>query len=246
MTASSPPAPKPTAAGGPPAELTPPFHHIPGLPNLGTLEVTPQQQQQMQQMHPANSSSSNMAKSSLDELGITHVFDLRSADEVKSREGWVGSKIREWDGAQRVFAPVFTEEDYSPEAIARRWGQFSEGDTGFVLAYERILEVGAHADHPYAPFRTILAHLASEEEPTPILVHCSAGKDRTGIICALLLSLAGVEDEVIAHEYNLTEVGLSQRKQEFVEALIKAGPSRVRGTRPRGWSVRGKKLCALP
>ncbi|KAH8838444.1 hypothetical protein MCOR27_006650 [Pyricularia oryzae] len=246
MTASSPPAPKPTAAGGPPAELTPPFHHIPGLPNFRDIggyaaaaaaDAADASGQQQQQQHgqklfrrnlvfrasePSKLTDEGVAK--LQELGITHVFDLRSADEVKSREGWVGSKIREWDGAQRVFAPVFTEEDYSPEAIARRWGQFSEGDTGFVLAYERILEVGAHADHPYAPFRTILAHLASEEEPTPILVHCSAGKDRTGIICALLLSLAGVEDEVIAHEYNLTEVGLSQRKQEFVEALIKAGP----------------------
>lgn len=154
MTASSPPAPEPTAAAGPPAELTPPFHHIPGLPNFRDIggyataaaaaaaadSSTDQQQQNGQNgqklfrrnlvfraSEPSKLTDEGVAK--LQNLGITHVFDLRSADEVKPREGWVGSKIREWDGAQRVFAPVFTDEDYSPEAIARRWGQFSEGDT---------------------------------------------------------------------------------------------------------------------
>lgn len=55
----------------------------------------------------------------------------------------------------------------------------------------------------------------------PILLHCSAGKDRTGVICALILSLCGVEDEVVAHEYSLTDLGLKSRHGEFVAHLIK-------------------------
>jgi protein tyrosine/serine phosphatase len=66
-------------------------------------------------------------------------------------------------------------------------------------------------------YRTILLHLANEPEK-PLIVHCTAGKDRTGVICALVLSLCGVDDEVVAHEYSLTEVGLPT---EWKEAVIK-------------------------
>jgi hypothetical protein len=40
------------------------------------------------------------------------------------------------------------------------------------------------------------------------LIHCSLGKDRTGVVFALLLSLAGVPREVVAAEYNLSEEAL--------------------------------------
>jgi protein tyrosine/serine phosphatase len=52
-----------------------------------------------------------------------------------------------------------------------------------------------------------------------LLVHCTAGKDRTGVICAVILSLCGVSDEIIAEEYNLTDIGLRERHEEFVTYL---------------------------
>ncbi|XP_053990673.1 uncharacterized protein LOC128882883 isoform X2 [Hylaeus volcanicus] len=39
----------------------------------------------------------------------------------------------------------------------------------------------------------------------PILIHCSLGKDRTGILSMLLLSILGASDESIIHDYVLTE-----------------------------------------
>jgi protein-tyrosine phosphatase len=38
----------------------------------------------------------------------------------------------------------------------------------------------------------------------PALVHCSAGKDRTGIVVALILAVLGVPDELIAADYELS------------------------------------------
>ena len=38
----------------------------------------------------------------------------------------------------------------------------------------------------------------------PVVVHCMAGKDRTGVVCALTLSLLGVSDDDIAADYALT------------------------------------------
>lgn len=88
------------------------------------------------------------------------------------------------------------------------------------MAYSSILTSAADPDHPYAPFQTILNYLASPN-PSPMLVHCTAGKDRTGVICALILSLCGVDDETVAREYELTQLGLAARKDEFVAHLLR-------------------------
>ncbi|MYM61827.1 tyrosine-protein phosphatase [Pseudomaricurvus sp. HS19] len=39
---------------------------------------------------------------------------------------------------------------------------------------------------------------------TPLLIHCSGGKDRTGVACALILALLGVEQETIVEDYMLS------------------------------------------
>jgi protein tyrosine/serine phosphatase len=51
-------------------------------------------------------------------------------------------------------------------------------------------------------------------------VHCTAGKDRTGVLCALLLSLCGVEDDIVAGEYALTEAGLGHWTELLVSAVM--------------------------
>ena len=49
-----------------------------------------------------------------------------------------------------------------------------------------------------------------------ILIHCHAGKDRTGITSALLLTLAGVSKEVAAEDYALTSECLRQLDEEWL------------------------------
>jgi len=49
-----------------------------------------------------------------------------------------------------------------------------------------------------------------------ILVHCMGGKDRTGLISALLLDLAGVDRETIAADYALTQEYRRERDDEYV------------------------------
>lgn len=51
-------------------------------------------------------------------------------------------------------------------------------------------------------FRALFAHLL--EDSAPLVIHCTAGKDRTGFACALILHTLGVPDEVISEDYLLT------------------------------------------
>ncbi|ROV94931.1 hypothetical protein VSDG_07130 [Cytospora chrysosperma] len=158
-----------------------------------------------------------------DQLSITHVYDLRSQTEIERDTRNGGRHVKEWDGAKRIFVPVFLHEDCSPEAIALRYANFSsESSEGFVQVYARILEAGSSPTGSQ-PFAVILRHLASPSPPA-LLAHCTAGKDRTGVICALVLSLCGVPDEVVAHEYSLTDLGLKERKEEFISHLILEDP----------------------
>lgn len=78
-----------------------------------------------------------------------------------------------------------------------------------------MLENGSYA------FKSVLLFLRDHEN-VPIIFNCTAGKDRTGVMAMIILLLLGVENHIIAKEYELTTIGLipnhAQIKKEFFEA----------------------------
>lgn len=76
--------------------------------------------------------------------------------------------------------------------------------------------------------------LYTEEANYPILVHCTQGKDRTGIIIALVLIMAGAPVEGIIEDYNMSEewseemhqklVGVTSRTENTVDPLLARAP----------------------
>ena len=62
-------------------------------------------------------------------------------------------------------------------------------------------------DHYQDGIAAVLSAIA-DAPPSGVLVHCHAGKDRTGLIAALLVAVADVADEVIAEDYALSAVML--------------------------------------
>ena len=188
------------------------------------------------------------------QLGVAHVFDLRSESEVA--KGWsnapepdgpgqpkdssdkrnderddnvsFNSADPDWlrfmheVGVSRTWVPVFLKSDYSPEKIALRYQKYMDADVqGFVGAYRDILKSGGPA------YRTILQYLvtldaSSGRQAQGALVHCTAGKDRTGVFFGVLFDFLGVPRSQIADEYNLTEPGLAVVREEIVPRLLKS------------------------
>lgn len=82
--------------------------------------------------------------------------------------------------------------------------------------YLRMLEQGADGIGPI--FETL-----AQEGQLPAVIHCAAGKDRTGIVSALILRALGVPDATIVADYALTD-----RNVMRVILCMQAGGSRFR------------------
>ena len=94
----------------------------------------------------------------------------------------------------------FSNDDYSPQAIAIRYTNLMTCWSTYVNVYEDMLEFGINA------YKTIFEYIRDVNQP--FVFHCTAGKDRTGMLGMLILLLAGVDRNTIAKEYELTTVGL--------------------------------------
>ncbi|KAG0201183.1 hypothetical protein BGX28_005930 [Mortierella sp. GBA30] len=144
----------------------------------------------------------------LEALNINDVFDLRSYPEAERRGTFESENIR------RHHIPVFTEVDYSPAQIAVRFTMYLGGTEGFAEAYMSMIPNIRQFLPP------ILDHIVKRR--TPFIVHCTAGKDRTGVVCALLQMICGVDEEQIAWEYELTSRCMAIREEDvnFLRSTI--------------------------
>lgn len=149
-------------------------------------------------------------------LGIRLVADLRSAAE---RSQWptkpaLLQRVRHlcWDTP--IDSEIPPAEQSALHALVER-----EGDPERVQ--QRLIDRYARIPDAYATqFGQLFDEIASAE--TPILIHCSAGKDRTGVAVALLLDLIGVDRSDILDNYALSEAMLDWSRLD-VTATLGAG-----------------------
>ena len=130
----------------------------------------------------------------LEPLGLRTVIDLRSAPELDERG--------------RFPVDVHPVVFHHLPIVDATWADVErpkyERDEDFLIwAYQEMLTIGAPR------FAKAFEALA-EPDALPAVFHCAAGKDRTGLLAALLLGSLGVAHDDIVADYALTVEGMAR------------------------------------
>lgn len=150
-------------------------------------------------------------------FGIHTVFDLRSTAE---RKAWPD--------------PDFGEaERYHIHAITSQGGQEVNFDLEAVFRDATQVDVllgMVRKSYDTMPFdneayRALMA--CAMRGKGPILFHCTAGKDRTGVAAMLLLKALGASDETVLFDFEQTNVCNRQAQERFLNELLPRLPQEV-------------------
>lgn len=148
-------------------------------------------------------------------LGLRTVIDLRSVGEMRTAPTAWASVC----GADLVEIPI------------------AEGGEGADTNYMRLLVTGEMTRfdiHDMTAFYIRLVENRAEQlgeairvvaqsDRLPVLIHCAAGKDRTGVLVALILSALGVPDEQVVDDFALTGILRPNRVDAYAHLFVEAG-----------------------
>ena len=144
----------------------------------------------------------------VDDIGLTTVIDLRSTSEVES-EG--PAPLDRVAGVEHLHLSVLPEVGKRTDVVAealllkRERDRSRYPDDAMCGHYLGYLE-----DRPESVASAVRA---IADAPGAALVHCAAGKDRTGVVIALTLSAVGVPAEEVIADYAATD--------EKIEAILR-------------------------
>lgn len=132
----------------------------------------------------------------VEELGIRTVVDLRSGDEVER-----GRFPVERVPVDFHHLPLLRELP-DPDRFAMTPGMLG-------VQYREMVRDAA--DQIAGALR-----LLADRETLPAIVHCTAGKDRTGVVVAVLLSLLGVPDDTVVADYARSAAAMGQLRRNLI------------------------------
>jgi len=164
--------------------------------------------------------SDNLSKLKTDDFGrfnalrIATVYDLRTDHEIEGKEDHLPPNVR------YMHTPVVQDNAGEIKGLKKRVlnGEITEQQakdmTARFYADAVTVNIGSVKD--------ILKQITSSDQP--VLYHCSAGKDRTGIISALILSILNVDRQVIVDDFMVSNY---YRRARAEKTLGKAKLGRI-------------------
>jgi protein-tyrosine phosphatase len=151
------------------------------------------------------------------DYGIATVIDLRAESELK---GSPGPPFSDFQSAEPIVSRQLQHEGGAPVYLNL---PLVDDEVAFVLNEAPSMpdRYKVMIDLRQAALGRIFDAIARAEGP--LVFHCFAGKDRTGLVAAMLLSLNGVEPAAIGDDYAETDAQLATR---YTQWLAKASPDR--------------------
>ena len=143
-------------------------------------------------------------------IGVRTILDLRHPDELAMANGPHPLSDRV------VWLSIFREEWRQEDLIAELNGLYGPGPSP--RRYLHYLEIGG--DRLARAFE-----LFAEEPRYPFLVHCTAGKDRTGVLVGMIMDVLGADPADIAYEYGLSDASIDR-----LLAYLRASGRQLEGT----------------
>lgn len=147
-------------------------------------------------------------------LGIKTVCDLRGQKESSDEP----DRIFGGTGVRWIHAPINVSLHNARGFIVYLFS--------LLLGKTRRLDFGESAMEGYRAYVTKFRQLFSEiikmvsdSNNLPILIHCKAGKDRTGFASSLILSLLGVPFETVMEDYLKSNVDLKEFREDTLRKL---------------------------
>ena len=159
-------------------------------------------------------------------LGVATVLDLRTTDEAAER-GHYSTAVPDVLTYALPMTDVLPDMEElpswtDPQVVANRYFEM------LVSGHEAICESLA---------------ILTDPDAYPAMMHCSAGKDRTGILSAIILGVLGVSDETIIEDYALSGPAMMllvdhlqqaypdarERLDRVAPAMLAADPDAMRG-----------------
>jgi protein-tyrosine phosphatase len=149
----------------------------------------------------------------LRQLGIRLACDLRDDREVRDAP----SRLAAQTGVRALRLPI-GEDPAAEQPLVERilTGAISE------FTVEQMTDLYMGMLDVAAPVFACIIELAADPANHPMVFHCTAGKDRTGVAAALLLGVLGVADEVLLDDYELTAVYRSAIRIEELRPRLEA------------------------
>jgi protein-tyrosine phosphatase len=150
-------------------------------------------------------------KAPLDD-GVRTIIDLRFADEAAA--DWDRYPYREWQTSTELSGVRYLNVPFH----VRPASQHPDVDDAYRAAANRRDLNRLDLDLGQSGAAAAVAAIA-DAQPGGVLIHCHGGKDRTGIVVAVVLSFLGVPAEDIASDYALTMINLEPLIVEWLDSV---------------------------
>lgn len=139
-------------------------------------------------------------------IPIRTIVDFRTAEEAAHLPDRIPASV-----TAAVSLPI--APGYMNPAESRALEEYESQDAFMLHMYRDLAQDPAIA----ATYKRFFAHVQAEGD-IPLIFHCSAGKDRTGVAAALLLTALGVDRETIFRDYEASNVYLGDKYAGYIKA----------------------------